>query len=145
VAPSSETEYGPATRWGWLGFEFSQGEAGNPGAIPLAGDANGDGLCDLIQITRYGDAWVALSAETIYNPPTRWGWLGFHYSPYDGWYPMCGDVNADGLDDLIQITPWGEAWISMSMGDSFDDPEHWGWLGFLFDREKGYLPFYLDY
>jgi len=198
VALSMETMYNPPTRWGWLGFEFSRGEVGNPGAIPLTGDANGDGYCDLIQITQYGDAWVALSAETIYNPPTRWGWLGFKYAPFDGWYPLCGDMNADGLDDLVQITPtgdpwvalageslynpptrWGwlnfyydetqgyypllgdvnadgkedliqitpggEQWVSLSTGEAFETPEQWGWLGFIFSREKGYLPFYLEY
>jgi len=129
------------SRRGWLGFRFDPDNHW----YPVKGNADAYGIEDVIQVTQYGDVWVARSSETEYGPATRWGWLGFHYSPYDGWYPMCGDVNGDGLDDLIQITPWGEAWISMSMGDSFDDPEHWGWLGFLFDREKGYLPFYLDY
>lgn len=198
VAISSEIAFNPPTRWGWLGFEFSRGEAGTPGAIPLAGDVDGDGLCDLIQITQYGDVWVALSSGIGFNPPTRWGWPGFKYAPYDGWYPLIGDVNADGFDDLIQITPTGDTWISLSTGVSyskstrwgwlnfyydetqgyypliedmnadgkadliqitpsgealvapstgtaFDYPEHWGWLGFLFDRDKGYLPFYLNY
>jgi hypothetical protein len=198
VSISSEIAFNTPTRWGWLGFEFSRGEAGTPGAIPLAGDVDGDGLCDLIQITQYGDVWVALSSGIGFNPPTRWDWPGFKYAPYDGWYPLIGDVNADGYDDLVQITPTGDPWVSLSTGSSyskpsrwgwlnfyydetfgfyplmedvnmdgaedlimitsngetfislstgtyFDIPEHWGWLGFMFDRDKGYLPFYLDY
>ncbi|MBN1901202.1 VCBS repeat-containing protein, partial [Candidatus Sumerlaeota bacterium] len=198
VSISTETSYAAPSRWGWLGYRFNRGASGESGAIPLAGDANGDGLCDLIQVTEYRDVWVALSTQTMYNSPSRWGWLGFKYAPFDGWYPLCGDVNADGADDLIQITPTGDLWVSLStgsayaspsrwgwldfyydeaqgyypiMGDvnadgkadliqitpsgealvafstgsSFDSPEHWGWLGFLFDRNQGYMPFYLEY
>ncbi len=198
VAISTETSYSEPNRWGWLGYRFNRGAIGENGAIPLSGDANGDGKIDLIQITEYTDAWVALSAETMFDPPARWGWLGFHYSPYDGWYPLCGDVNGDALDDLVQITPtgdpwvalageslynpparWGwlsfyydeaqgyypllgdvnadgkedliqitpggEQWVSLSTGEAFETPEKWGWLGFIFSREKGYMPFYLEY
>ena len=144
VALSSETMYQEPARWGWLGFEFSRGEEGNPGAIPLAGDANGDGNCDLIQITRYGDAWVATSAETMYNPPTRWGWLGFKYAPLDGWYPLCGDINADGRADLVQITPTGDPWISLSRATDYDAPIRWGWINFFYDEEQGYYPLLED-
>ena len=58
---------------------------------------------------------------------------------------MLGDVNSDGMEDLVQITPLGEAWVAPSLGDSFDYPEFWGKPGFLFSRENGYLPFFLDF
>jgi len=144
VALSTETSYGQPSRWGWLGYRFNRGKLGERGAIPLAGDANGDGLCDLIQVTEYGDAWVALSSETTYNQPTRWGWIGFHYSPYDGWYPLCGDVNGDGLDDLIQITPTGYPWVSLSMGSFYLSPTRWRWIGFYYDEAQGYYPLIAD-
>jgi len=140
VARSWETSYGQPSRWGWLGYRFKREEPGINGALPLSGDVNGDGLEDLIQVTEYTDAWVALSAETMYAPPERWGWLGFKYAPYDGWYPLCGDVNADGMDDLVQITPTGDPWVSLSAETIFDDPTRWGWLNFHYDEDQGYLP-----
>jgi len=140
VAISNETSYEPPVRWGWLGFEFSRGSSGENGAIPLSGDANGDGLDDLIQITKYGDAWVALSGETMYNPPERWGWPGFHYAPFDGWYPLAGDVNADGACDLVQIAPSGITWVALSMKNTYAAPTRWGNLDFLYDEEQGSFP-----
>jgi hypothetical protein len=140
VAISTGESYDEPTRWGWLGYRFNRGATGENGAIPLSGDANGDGKCDLIQITEYTDAWVAISVETIYDPPTRWAWLGFKYSPYDGWYPLCGDVNADGLDDLIQITPSGDPWVALSSGTMYLEPTRWGWLNFYYDEVQGYYP-----
>jgi len=140
VALSTGSSYEEPSRWGWLGYRFNRAESGINGAIPLAGDANGDGLCDLIQITEYTDAWVALSTETSYGEPSRWGWLGFKYAPYDGWYPLCGDVNADGLDDLIQITPTGDPWVSLSVGTYYQEPERWGWLSFYYNEAQGYYP-----
>ena len=134
----SETSYGEPSRWGWLGYRFNRGEPGINGALPLAGDTNGDGLCDLIQITEYTDAWVAISGATFYNTPSRWGWLGFKYAPYDGWYPLCGDVNADGLADLVQITPTGDPWVSLSTGTGFASASRWGWLNFYYDEDQGY-------
>jgi len=134
------TKYLSSNRWGWLGYEFSRANSGEHGAIPLAGDVNADGLCDLIQITRYGDAWVALSQSYKFSTPERWAWLGFHYSPYDGWYPLCGDMNGDGRDDLIQVTPFGDAWVALSIENSFTEPERWGWLGFFYDEERGWYP-----
>ena len=41
---------------------------------------------------------------------------------------MIGDVNSDGKDDLIQITKWGDAWVALSTGTTFEHPQRWGWL-----------------
>lgn len=129
----------PPTRWGWLGFHYDEKD-GYSGWLPLAGDVNGDGAGDLIQVTEYGDAWAALSKKTSFAAPTRWGWLGFKYAPYDGWYPLCGDVNADGKDDLVQITPTGDPWVALSNGFSFDAPTRWGWVNFYYNEEQGNYP-----
>ena len=198
VATSSETMYDAPTRWGWLGFRFKRGDESNAGAIPVPGDVNADGMDDLIQVTEYGDVWVALSNGNYYANPTSWGWAGFRYQPEAGWLPLVGDFNGDGMCDLVQITPTGDpwvilsdgnsfdltqrwgwigisynesdgsyplaadinadgktdliqvkpdgsAWVAFSLGDSFDNPEFWGFTGFRFSREDGWLPFYLNY
>lgn len=198
TALANETMYDNPTRWGWIGFRFQRPMAGENGEIPLACDVNGDGLTDLVQITRYTDAWVALSNGSGYDDPTRWGWLGFSYDPQGGYLPMCGDVTGDGKDDLLQVTPYGDLWVApaddmffgsvtqwtvgriyyheayglypivadvnsdgiddviqitidgdpivnFSNGSGFEPPESWGRMSFFFDRFEGYLPLYLDY
>jgi hypothetical protein len=140
VALSDVFSFKIPVRYGWLGYRFKRGQSYVNGALPLMGDANGDGRCDLIQITEYTDAWVAVSSDTLYLQPERWGWLGFKYAPFDGWYPLCGDVNADGRDDLVQITPTGDPWVSLSKGSSFDAPTRWGWLNFYYNEGQGYYP-----
>jgi len=139
VALSAETMYEPPTRWGWLGFVFSRGRAGAPGSLPISADVNGDARFDLVQITSHGDAWVALSTETMYEPPTRWGWLGFQYSPSDGFYPLAADVDGNGLTDLVQITPFYETWVSLCNGSSFEAPQKWGGPGFSYNESTGLL------
>jgi len=113
--------------------------------MPLSGDFDGNKKTDLLQITPYGDAWVSLSDGTSFSAPERWGWLNFFYDEAAGNYPITADVNLDGRTDLIQITPFGESWVSFSMGDSFDTPENWGYQNFKFSREEKTIPFYLGY
>ena len=144
VAISTETQYRNPGRWGWLGFEYSRARKGETGAAPLSGDVNGDGLCDILQVTEHGHVWTALSRGTDFAPPGFWGEPGFKFAPLDGWYPLCGDVSGDGRDDLIQITPTGDPWVSLSKGDSFGNPERWGYLDFYYDEEKGNYPFMAD-
>ena len=131
----------PPACWGYLGFSYTPYD----GFYPLCDDVTGDGRADLIQITPHKDVYVAPSNGSGFNPPDPWGSLNFHYYEYAGYYPLTGDVNADGRADLIQITPHGEAWVAISGGWYFDNPESWGKLGFLFSRDNHYLPFYLGY
>ena len=133
--------YQPPTRWGWLGFRYAPYD----GWYPLCGDVNADGMADLVQITPTGDPWVSLSTGTEFASPTRWGWLNFYYDETQGYYPLLADVNTDGADDLIQIMPSGEVWVSQSLGNSFGYPEYWGNPGFAFNREKGCIPFFFGY
>jgi len=140
VAHSTRIFYSAPERWGWLGFHFKRPSKGENGSLPMAGDVDGDYKDDLIQITEYGDVWVSLSTETSYGRPERWGAPGFGFAPEDGWMPLCGDVNADGKTDLVQITPEGDAWVSLSDGSAFQGPSRWGWLNIFYDETLGYYP-----
>jgi hypothetical protein len=136
VALSKQNSFASPTRWGWLGFKY---DADNQW-FPLAGDVNGDTRTDLVQITPYGDVWVSKSSGYSFGKPSRWGWLGFIYNKQNGWYPLMGDVNGDGKADLIEITPYGDAWVSLSDGSKFSSPSRWGWLGFKYDPDNHWFP-----
>ena len=144
IALSSGQDFSSPRRWGWLGFKFKRGQEGQIGLLPMSGDVNGDGKCDLVQTTEYGDVWAALSNGSGFNAPTRWGWLGFYYRPLDGWLPAMADLNGDGRDDILQFTPAGEVWCALSQGNSFGSPLNWGAVGFVYDEEQGKLPIPAD-
>jgi hypothetical protein len=144
VSLSTETSYSAPSRWGWPGFKFSRPEPGESGYLPILGDVDGDGDSDLIDVTKYGDAWVALSDGASFQAPSRWGWLGFKYAPLDGWMPLSGDFNADGKTDLLQITPTGDPWVSLSTATSFSAPTRWGWLNFYYNEATGQYPITAD-
>jgi hypothetical protein len=100
----------------------------------FAGDFNGDGRSDLVQLNgSYGEAWVGLNNGSNIPYPNYWGRPGFLYNPQNRYWIGVGDVNNDGRDDLVQITPYGDAWVALSSGLSFGAPSRWGWLGFKFD------------
>ncbi len=117
------------TFFGFTGFTYSP--ATHYGTH--LGDFNDDGKVDLCQITEYGDAWVSLSTGTAFSSPTRWGWLGYRDAPDlgEGWWVFAGDANGDGIDDLIQLNEYGEAWVAESTGrGAFLEPVKNAQLGF---------------
>jgi len=144
VARSSETMYRVPERWGWLGFEFSRAKPGENGATPLAGDVNGDRLCDLVQITKYEELWISLSRETLYEPAVKWGVTGFKFAPQDGWYPICADVNGDGRDDLVQVPPTGVPYVSVSAETMYTPSRPWGTDEIKYDEAQGLYPLAAD-
>ena len=140
AALSDGEKYQNPTRWGWLGFFFSRGSGSSEGELPLSGDFNGDGKDDLVQLTRYGELWVALSSGSGFLPPARWGRPGFRFAPLLGYFPLCADVTGDGMDDLIQITPNKDAWVAGSTGSAFSVPGNWGALDFHYSEVAGEIP-----
>jgi VCBS repeat protein len=58
--------------------------------------------------------------------------------------PLSGDFNADGKTDLLQITPTGDPWVSLSDGTSFQAPKRWGWISFYYNEDTGHYPITAD-
>ncbi len=116
--------------WGFVSFVW---DPDNQAAVH-AGDFNGDGLDDLATINNATEAVVSLSTGTSFTPPQVWGTsLGFHDDPNRGlgWWVFALDATGDGVDDLVQLNEFGEAWIAESTGrGSFESPGLNAALGF---------------
>jgi hypothetical protein len=136
VALSNGTQFGNAQRWvSDSGFIYD----GLHGWVPLLGDINGDGLKDLIEITPYGHIWVMLSTGASFSAPARWSTNGFIFDAGGGWIPTIGDVNGDGMDDLIETTPYGHIWVMLSTGSGFGTQTRWAVNGFINDAVNGWI------
>ncbi|MDK2973085.1 MAG: hypothetical protein PWP23_2840 [Candidatus Sumerlaeota bacterium] len=145
VAHSSPTTgFDPVVSLGVTGFRY---DLANKAAIHF-GDFNGDGRTDVAAIdddvvNEDGNtvAMVALSnaAGTALLAPEDWGTTGFHNDPVrgvdsdgtpTGWWVLTGEINGDGLTDLIQINSFGEVWVATSNGTSFDGSVKNATIGF---------------
>ncbi|HEY0639993.1 MAG TPA: DUF2961 domain-containing protein [Pseudonocardiaceae bacterium] len=95
------------------------------GEVPLTGDVNGDGRADLITFTRgsLADVYVALSTGTGFGPSAKW----HDFFAIDAEHPEVGDVNGDGLTDLITFTRGGtgDVFVALSTGSGFGPGVKW--------------------
>lgn len=82
----------------------------------LTGDFNGDGVVDVAARTSTGAWWVGASQAGGYST-SFWG----QFVGNQPWSSIqVGDVNSDGLDDVIGYLPSvGQWWVGVSNGTSF--------------------------
>lgn len=91
---------------------------------PVFGDVNGDGLTDAVaRDTLSREFEVALSTGEEFAEFVPWGRLvALDTVDQIG----LGDVNGDGVDDLVGRQPVsGEVVVAASTGNSFDQPQPW--------------------
>jgi len=108
----------------------------NGGNFVFPGDFTGDGAIDFVQLTSAGQAWVGASQAGTVTYPRFWKTLGFIHNPSTGLFVGPGDFNGDGKTDLVTVTSYGDAWVSLSTGTTFGTPSRWAWLGFRVDRNN---------
>ncbi len=107
-----------------IGSSSLWGNALGKGPV-LFGDVNGDARTDALgrnALTRHGE--VALSTGSSFAPFEDWGALAEFRTLTD---LGLGDVNYDGLDDLVgRNTTTGQVWAAASNGTAFETPTVWG-------------------
>nr|WP_306661466.1 VCBS repeat-containing protein [Mangrovihabitans endophyticus] len=96
-----------------------------PGEIPLTGDFNGDGKDDIVTFTQGtgADVYVGLSTGTGFQGGAKWN----DYFSLPGEIPAVGDVNGDGLDDIISFTrnDLADVYVGLSTGTGFQGGAKW--------------------
>jgi len=95
------------------------------GETPLTGDFNGDGKDDIVTFTHgsLNDVYVALSNGSGFGPGVKW----HDFFGLSGEVPSVGDVNGDGLDDIVTFTrnAAADVYVALSNGSSFGASAKW--------------------
>ncbi len=117
VAISDGKKFGAKAEW--------HSSFGKSGETPRLGDLNGDGRADAVTFSNnsVGETRVALSCGTNaaqypagctgssrFGTSSRWN-TGFSYAAE---VPFVGDVNQDGMADLVNFSPNGSAYVALT-------------------------------
>ncbi|MGI5214701.1 DUF2961 domain-containing protein [Plantactinospora sp. CA-290183] len=117
TAQSTGSAFGPRTK----AHEFFS----TNGEVPLTGDVTGDGRADIITFTRgtAADVYVAPGTAAGFGPSAKW----HDFFAVGDEYPEVGDVNGDGLTDIITFTRGaaGDVFVALSTGSGFGPGVKW--------------------
>lgn len=104
---------------------------------------------DLMVLTEFQDVWGSRNEIGVFDPPIRLGPTGFqHFIPEDQ-KTMAGEINGDGVTDLVMVTDRGEVWGAKSqlqvarglLGPPFFAPTELLTTGFGIDEANGRIAF----
>ncbi|MFC8391697.1 FG-GAP-like repeat-containing protein [Streptomyces sp. NPDC057238] len=118
VAASDGESFGTGQKWH---DHFAPGRE-----VPAVGDFDGDGIDDIITFSREdtADVYVSLSDGGTFGTSGKW------HDDFAPWaqFPAVGDVDGDGLDDIVAFThnDLADVYVNVSNGtDGFVDGRKW--------------------
>lgn len=106
----------------WQGY-FCVGDE-----TPAVGDFNGDGRDDVVTfVPDTGKVWVALSTGSNFCNSREWYDASVSGFLAPGEIPAVGDVDGDGLDDIVKFTRGtsAEVWVALNTGRGFAAKQLW--------------------
>ncbi len=123
------------------GFPYAPPVVHNPasGNVIAVGDFNGDGRDDLLRFDSTNASFMVARGKAAggFENATAWsGTTGFRYN-WSNYAFVVGDFNADGRDDVCQITEFYDAYTVLSTGTFFNPPAYWGAPGFRMEPNTG--------
>ncbi|MEI7468816.1 MAG: FG-GAP-like repeat-containing protein, partial [Chloroflexota bacterium] len=87
-------------------------------AIPLTGDFDGNGRADVIVLQPDGNHWVGLSnGDTSFRVLDNIGGVEGTTFIKNDISPVSGDINGDGITDILMIEHSGRSWAALANGD----------------------------
>jgi hypothetical protein len=118
VKQSTGSSFGSQLAWSTSAFYGTR--------ATLAVDVNGDGRADLVAVND-SSIWVMRSVPKVgfpglyeFSPPELWSTTPF----YGSLVTLGGDVNGDGIGDLVAVNN-GSTWVIKSTGTGFSAPTRW--------------------
>jgi len=108
--------------------------------------SSGDNLTDVLYVDQSGGLYDFHYRRPTFADVTGGGRFddaypvgrGYFVRANDGWWLHAMDVNSDGFDDVVQMTPYGIVWVSIGTSEGFDPPYAAATLGFLHKESAGW-------
>ena len=121
LSPGPGPGFGPKTKWS-IEFKWWGTQNLHP---RMMGDVNGDGRADIVAFKAGQGVYVALSNGAGFDPKSLWTAEFSNPGSQDQNPRMVGDVDGDGIADIVRFRAGRGVHVALSNGAGFDPKTTW--------------------